>query len=51
LPGIANGTALDTKGPIAVDAIAPDADWQAVWRDTDAERRDGCSWVNSAAGA
>jgi hypothetical protein len=51
LPGIANGDALDTKGPVAVDAIAPDAEWQSVWRDRDTERRDGCSWANSTVGA
>ena len=50
LPGIPNGKALDTKGPVAVDAIAPDAAWQPVWRERDTERRDGCSWTVSAAG-
>ena len=45
LPGIPNGKPLDTSGPVAVDAIAPDADWQGVWRERDAQRRAGCSWI------
>jgi hypothetical protein len=45
LPGIPNGEPLDTSGPVAVDAIAPDADWQGVWRERDAQRRAGCSWI------
>ena len=47
LPGIANGRSLDMKGPVAVDAIAPDANWQSVWLERDAERRDACAWYKS----
>ncbi|MDX1718043.1 MAG: aromatic ring-hydroxylating dioxygenase subunit alpha, partial [Anderseniella sp.] len=45
LPGIPNGKTLDTSGPIAVDAIAPDAKWQGVWRERDAQRRADCPWT------
>jgi phthalate 4,5-dioxygenase oxygenase subunit len=45
LPGLPNGKPLDTSGPIAVDAIAPDANWQGVWRERDAQRRADCPWT------
>ena len=31
-------------GPVSIDAIAPDADWQAVWVEADAQRRAAAPW-------
>ena len=40
-----NGATEDVTGPIAVDAIAQDENWKAVWEADDAQRRKGCSWA------
>ena len=40
-----NGATENVTGPIAVDAITREKDWQAVWEASDAERRKGCCWA------
>ena len=40
-----NGAAVkNIQGPIAVDAIGPTDNWAGVWEESDAERRENCSW-------
>ena len=40
-----NGVAPSTIfGPVSTDAIAQDGDWEKAWMESDAERRQGCSW-------
>lgn len=36
--------AREIRGPVSIDVIAPTKDWQGVWREKDADRRNACEW-------
>jgi len=36
-------------GPAAIDGIGPSESWEAYWKETDAKRRKGCSWLGARA--
>ncbi len=38
----------DLSGPLAVDTIAPAAEWETVWRQREAQRREASPWAGSA---
>ncbi|MGI9371283.1 MAG: aromatic ring-hydroxylating dioxygenase subunit alpha, partial [Hyphomicrobiales bacterium] len=40
-----NGATNEISGPISVDAIADDDDWERTYKSRDAERRSHCPWV------
>ncbi|GAA1607666.1 aromatic ring-hydroxylating dioxygenase subunit alpha [Actinoplanes couchii] len=40
----------ELDGPLAVDTIAPTADWEATWRRREQERRDASPWAGETAG-
>ena len=42
---MASPSAAALTGPIALDAIAPEDDWESVWLDRDAQRRSTTSWA------
>ncbi|MGB7206608.1 MAG: aromatic ring-hydroxylating dioxygenase subunit alpha, partial [Anderseniella sp.] len=48
LPGLPNGSPVDLSGPVSVDAIAPDARWEGIWREADAQRRSQCDWTTTS---
>lgn len=35
------------SGPAAIDGIGPSQGWEAYWKETDARRRSGCSWLGA----
>lgn len=39
-----NGGTGQIRGPVAIDAIAPGAEWEDVWRASDETRRAACPW-------
>jgi phthalate 4,5-dioxygenase oxygenase subunit len=45
------GAARELTGPLAVDTVAPDDDWERAWRDRAAERRDASPWAAVTADA
>ena len=47
LPGIANGAALNLKGPVAIDTIGTPGNWQEVWREHDMARREASPWARN----
>lgn len=36
--------AAQITGPVALDAIGPQQDWESVWLDRDAARREASPW-------
>ncbi|KPK04520.1 MAG: dioxygenase [Betaproteobacteria bacterium SG8_39] len=36
-------------GPAAIDGIGPGDAWEAYWKETDARRRQACSWLGASA--
>jgi phenylpropionate dioxygenase-like ring-hydroxylating dioxygenase large terminal subunit len=42
-----NGATKEITGPVSVDAIGMDDDWQAIYRARDDERRAACDWAQA----
>ena len=41
-------TAAALRGPLAVDTVTPTENWQAVWREHEAQRRAASPWAAPA---
>lgn len=39
-----NGSLAGVRGPVSIDTIAPNDDWQASWPQADRRRRETCPW-------
>ncbi len=47
LPALANGKALNLKGPVAIDTVGTIDNWQTIWKDTDMDRRASSKWATN----